>query len=148
MLYRIGLDYLTADGARAAVGDTREVHLHLGGEGADGPVVAVLFDAESAGPPLTGQEQAGRITVRVNAFGVEIGEYHGYLTAMDLGGPLAGWTIDDVLDALRSGDPKLYVDVHAMDDPQGTRRGQLKHPQKDLAILSSAPTHNGTYRAG
>jgi hypothetical protein len=141
MLSTIRLSYRIAEGARSAVSDTREVHLHLGGEGDDGPIVAVLFDAESAGPPLTCsasdaedidvgcQERAGRITLLARPGGEERGTYHGFLMATDLMGPLAGWTIGDVLDALRSGDPKLYVDLHTVDDPQGTRRGQLTHPK-------------------
>lgn len=82
-----------------------QAHIHLGPAGANGGVVAFLY-----GPaPIPGR------TAGVLATGT--------ITADDLVGALSGASLDDLLDAIRSGN--AYVNVHTADNPGGEIRGQI-----------------------
>lgn len=92
-------------------------HIHVGPPGANGPAVAFLYGNAPAG----GGRTDGRLSTR-------------RVTADDLVGPLAGGTMDDLMDEIRSGN--AYVNVHTNDGvapantgpgdfPGGEIRGQL-----------------------
>jgi hypothetical protein len=78
-------------------------HFHLGAKGANGPVVAFLFQ-----PIMEGQKA-------IHSFVT--------ITAKDLVGPLAGKTLDDLAKEIRAGN--IYVNVHSVANPAGVMRGQL-----------------------
>jgi hypothetical protein len=85
-------------------------HIHLAPAGVNGPVVTWLYpDA----PP------AQLIPGRVNGVLAE-----GVITEFDLVGPLAGATLEDLIEALRSGN--AYVNVHTSQYPGGEIRGQIR----------------------
>jgi hypothetical protein len=48
----------------------------------------------------------------------------GVITADDLIGPLAGQSLDDLLDQIRAGN--VYVNVHTTQFPGGEVRGQIR----------------------
>ena len=83
-------------------------HIHLGARGANGPVVAFLF----TGPPPGSGPISGKIA-------------EGTITEDLLLGPLAGQTLDALVDALASGG--TYVNVHTNDgiDPGNTGPGDF-----------------------
>ena len=83
-----------------------EAHVHLGGPGESGEIVAVLF-----GPVAAGVD------------GIEVS---GTLTIGDLLGPSAGDPLG-FLAALQDGN--AYVDVHTLAYPQGEIRGQIERAQ-------------------
>ena len=83
-----------------------EAHVHLGGPGERGEVVAVLF-----GP------------VKAGVDGIEVS---GTLTIGDLLGPSAGDPLGFLI-ALQDGN--AYVDVHTLAYPQGEIRGQIEPAQ-------------------
>jgi hypothetical protein len=85
-------------------------HIHLGAAGVNGPVVVWLYP--SAPPP---QLIEGR-------FDGVLAE--GLITADDLVGPLAGASMDDLIDAIRAGN--TYVNVHTSQYPPGEVRGQIR----------------------
>ena len=85
-------------------------HIHRGAEGVNGSAVVWLYPA---GPPL--QLIEGR-TSGVLAKGV--------ITADDLVGPLAGATLEDLVDLMRKGE--AYVNVHTSQYPAGEIRGQIR----------------------
>lgn len=81
-------------------------HIHMGPAGQNGPVVAFLF---------------GFVAEGVNPNGLLA---QGIITDSDLVGPLAGMTVDDLLDAMDAGN--TYVNVHTQAYPPGEVRGQIK----------------------
>jgi len=84
-------------------------HIHKGKQGENGPVVADLFGTPSmSGPP------AGKINGLLTA---------GTLYESKLTGPLAGNTIDILVNMIRSGD--AYVNVHTTQNQNGELRGQI-----------------------
>ncbi len=84
-------------------------HIHLGAPGVNGPVVVWLYPE---GPPaalLPGS------TSGILATGV--------ITHENLVGPLAGQSLEDLVDLLRTGE--TYVNVHTQQYPAGEIRGQI-----------------------
>jgi hypothetical protein len=93
-------------------------HIHVGPEGSNGPIVALLFGPVSA---------AGGRVERVLATGT--------ITAANLTGSLAGRPLADLVDEIQSGN--TYVNVHTNDGvepndtgpgdfPGGEIRGQIR----------------------
>ena len=82
-------------------------HIHVGPPGVNGPVVALLFSAPTAGGTANGVIAQGTIT------------------AANLVGPLAGQPFAALVEALNSGN--AYVNVHTNDGvpPTGTGPGDL-----------------------
>ncbi len=88
-------------------------HIHQGSEGVNGPIVVWLLP--DAGPPPASSipgTSKGRIA-------------EGEITAGDLVGPLAGKTLDDLVDLIAGGG--AYVNVHTNDfvDPPNTGPGDF-----------------------
>ncbi|MCU4769410.1 CHRD domain-containing protein [Bacillus toyonensis] len=82
-------------------------HLHLGAKGTNGPVVAFLFG------PIT------------NPISIECATFTGMITQEDLVGPLAGQTLDALVNEIIAGN--IYINVHTVQHPNGEIRGQLYH---------------------
>ncbi|WP_242315823.1 CHRD domain-containing protein [Bacillus cereus group sp. BfR-BA-01355] len=82
-------------------------HLHLGAKGTNGPVVAFLFG------PIT------------NPVSIECATFTGMITQEDLVGPLAGQTLDALVNEIIAGN--IYINVHTVQHPSGEIRGQLYH---------------------
>ncbi|MBJ7987714.1 CHRD domain-containing protein [Bacillus cereus] len=80
-------------------------HLHLGAKGTNGPVVAFLFG------PIT------------NPVSIKCATFTGMITQEDLVGPLAGQTLDALVNEIISGN--IYINVHTVQHPDGEIRGQL-----------------------
>jgi hypothetical protein len=94
----------------ANIENVSQAHIHLAPAGANGPVVAWLYpDA----PP------AQLIPGRFNGVLAE-----GIITANDLVGPLAGQSLDALIEAMLEGN--AYVNVHTSQFPGGEIRGQIK----------------------
>ncbi|MFQ5603862.1 MAG: CHRD domain-containing protein [bacterium] len=91
-----------------------QAHIHLGGRGKNGDIVAFLFGPVAAGgtpaPSFTG-----------NGLVAE-----GTLTSADLTGPLAGKTIADLAAEMRKNSENTYVNVHTLAHPAGEIRGQIR----------------------
>ncbi len=85
-------------------------HIHLGARGANGNVVATLFNFA----PIMSAVGVSRNGVIAT----------GTITAADLRAQLAGAPLSDLLDALRSGN--AYTNVHTVVFPQGEVRGQIQ----------------------
>lgn len=85
-------------------------HIHEGAVGANGSVVVWLYP--SAPPPKL-------IPGKSNGVLAE-----GTITSASLIGPLAGKTISDLVNDIKSG--KAYVNVHTSQYPGGEIRGQIK----------------------
>ena len=107
---------LSADGSElhyrlivANIVDVTQSHIHLAPAGANGAVVAFLYPP---GPPA--QLLPGRTDGVLQT---------GTITAANLIGPLAGATLADLVDELRSGN--AYVNVHTTANPAGHIRGQI-----------------------
>ena len=83
-------------------------HIHSGKQGENGPVVAGLFNPSMSGPPT------GTINGLLTA---------GTLTSSRLTGPLAGKTVDSLVNMIKSGD--AYVNVHTAQNQNGEVRGQI-----------------------
>jgi hypothetical protein len=83
-------------------------HIHSGKQGENGPVVAGLYNPSMRGPPT------GTINGLLTA---------GTLTSSQLTGPLAGKTIDTLVNMIRSG--HAYVNVHTTQNENGEVRGQI-----------------------
>jgi hypothetical protein len=86
-------------------------HIHIGKEGANGPVVVTLFkaDNDTGTGLLNGQLAKGAIMNNM------------------LEGPLAGKAVEsDLVNAIKSGE--AYVNVHTVDHPDGAIRGQIIAP--------------------
>lgn len=86
-------------------------HLHLGQEGENGPVVALLLPADLEG--LSRREQK-RLDRRIQA----------QITTGDLVGPLAGQPLDALIAEINAGN--VYVNIHTESNPSGAIRGQLE----------------------
>ncbi|MFK7895032.1 MAG: spondin domain-containing protein [Myxococcota bacterium] len=86
-------------------------HLHLGQEGENGPVVALLLPADLEG--LSKKEQR-RIDRRIETT----------LETGDLVGPLAGQPLDALIAEINAGN--VYVNIHTEANPSGAIRGQLQ----------------------
>jgi len=83
-----------------------QAHIHVGAVGVNGPVVVFLY-----GPaPIEGRFNGVLAT--------------GTITADDLIGPLAGMTLDDLLEEMSTGN--AYVNVHTTQNPGGEVRGQFR----------------------
>lgn len=89
----------------ANIENVTAAHIHLAEAGANGPVVVGLYEG-----PAPGRTQ-GRLA-------------RGTITDADLKGPLAGQTLDDLLEAMEAGD--AYVNVHTSQYPGGEIRGQIR----------------------
>jgi hypothetical protein len=89
--------------------DTTMAHIHLGSPADVGPVVAWLYPD---GPPP--QLIPGR-------FSGVLAE--GTITADDLVGPLAGHSLEHLLDQMRAGN--TYVNVHTLTFPPGEIAGSI-----------------------
>ena len=85
-------------------------HIHLAPAGVNGPVVAWLYPDGPPPQPIPGRSQG------VLAEGV--------ITDADLVGPLAGQTLDDLLERFAEGN--AYVNVHTSQFPGGEVRGQIR----------------------
>ncbi len=85
-------------------------HIHEGAIGANGPVVVWLYP--SAPPPKL-------IPGKTNGVLAD-----GTITSASLTGPLAGKSITDLLNDIKTG--KAYVNVHTSQYPGGEIRGQIK----------------------
>lgn len=93
----------------ANIENVLQAHLHLAPAGENGPVVAWLYPS---GPPpelIPGRTQGVLAT--------------GTITAADLVGPLAGASLDQLVEAIVAGD--IYANVHTQQFPAGEIRGQL-----------------------
>jgi len=106
-------------------------HIHSGGSGTNGPIVADLnvhgaFASASAGGGGEGGGGASATTSTSTG---------GTITSADLDGPLAGKQISDLIKII--GDGKAYVNVHTDQNPDGEIRGQL-------ASSSSSSTNEET----
>lgn len=82
-----------------------QAHIHVGGPDVNGPVVAFLFG------PVAGVDNNGVLS-------------RGTITASDLVGPLAGASLDELLEAMEAGN--AYVNVHTTENPGGEIRGQIR----------------------
>lgn len=91
--------------------NVQAAHLHLGREGENGPVVALLLPADLEG--LSKREQK-RLDRRIAAQ-IETG---------DLVGPLAGQPLDALISEINAGN--VYVNIHTEANPAGAIRGQLQ----------------------
>jgi hypothetical protein len=94
----------------ANIENVKMAHIHLAPAGVNGPVVAWLYPG---GPPPQ------LIPDRFNGVLAE-----GTITAANLVGPLAGQTLDDLVDAIVAGN--TYVNVHTSQYPGGEIRGQIR----------------------
>jgi hypothetical protein len=94
----------------ANIENVAQAHIHVAPVGENGPIVAWLYP--SAAP-------AQLISGRSNGVLAE-----GTITDADLVGPLAGMTLEDLLDKMRSGN--TYVNVHTSQLPGGEIRGQVR----------------------
>jgi hypothetical protein len=87
-------------------------HIHQGIPGVNGPIVVWLYPSTA---PVPGPVGGGRANVRVR----------GTITAANLVGPLAGASLDDLVELLNNGG--AYVNVHTNDgvDPVNTGPGDF-----------------------
>lgn len=95
----------------ANIEDVTMAHIHQGPVGETGPPVVWLYPSD--GPPaklIEGRSQG--VLAR------------GTFTAADLVGPLAGMTLDDLVEAMRAGN--TYVNVHTSEFGGGEIRGQIR----------------------
>jgi hypothetical protein len=81
-------------------------HIHQGKAGVNGPVVVVLFKANSPTGPENGVLSQGNIT------------------SDKLEGPLKGKQISDLVKLIEDGN--AYSNVHTQQNPKGEIRGQIK----------------------
>jgi hypothetical protein len=85
-------------------------HIHMESADKNGPPVAWLYPTEGMAP----KEKQGRFSGILSK---------GKITAKDLIGPLAGKTLKELIDGIKSGD--MYVVVHTAKYPDGELRGQI-----------------------
>jgi hypothetical protein len=109
--------WLSADGTElryrlnvANIEDILQSHIHMAPAGSNGPIVVWLYP-----PAPPSQLIPGRFQGVLEA---------GVITEANLTGPLAGMTLDALLDAIRSGN--AYVNVHTLSHPPGEIRGQVR----------------------
>jgi len=60
-----------------------------------------------------------------NPVSIECATFTGMITQEDLVGPLAGQTLDALVNEIIAGD--IYINVHTVQHPNGEIRGQLYH---------------------
>jgi hypothetical protein len=108
--------WLSSDGSElhyrlnvANIEDVVQSHIHMAPAGVSGPIVVWLYP-----PAPPSQLIPGRFQGVLEA---------GVITEANLMGPLAGMTLDALLDAIRSGN--AYVNVHTLAHPPGEIRGQV-----------------------
>jgi hypothetical protein len=94
----------------ANIENVTQAHIHMGARGVNGPVVVWLYPD---GPP------AQLIPGRTDGILSE-----GTITAANLVGPLAGGSLQDLLDLMADGN--AYVNVHTSQFPAGEVRGQIR----------------------
>jgi len=94
----------------ANIEDVTMAHIHLAAAGVNGPAAVWLYPAS---PP------AQLIEGRYSGVLAE-----GVITVDNLSGPLAGASLEDLLDHLRDGN--AYVNVHTLQFPAGEVRGQIR----------------------
>jgi hypothetical protein len=94
----------------ANIENVNMAHIHEGAAGANGPVVVWLYPSS---PP------AKLISGKSNGVLAE-----GTITSANLTGPLAGKSLTDLLNDIKTG--KAYVNVHTTQYPGGEIRGQIK----------------------
>jgi hypothetical protein len=80
-------------------------HIHLGGFGENGDVIATLFNSSTPTDVINGTLIEGTIT------------------ASDLEGPFHGKSMQDVVSQIKQ--LKAYLNVHTVDYPNGEIRGQI-----------------------
>lgn len=90
-------------------------HIHLGGFGENGDVIATLFNSSTPTDVINGTLTEGTIT------------------ATDLEGPFAGKSMQDVVSQIKQ--LKAYLNVHTVNYPNGEIRGQIANA---TAINSTA----------
>lgn len=93
-------------------------HIHTGGSGTNGPIVANLNVHGAFASASTGGVSGGG-----GASATTSTSTGGTLTSADLKGPLAGKQISDLVKIIEDG--KGYVNVHTDQNPDGEIRGQL-----------------------
>lgn len=94
----------------ANIDNVTMAHIHLAAAGANGPVVAWLYPASP--PPVLIEGRSDGVLAA------------GVLTAANLTGPLAGQSVQDLVDAINAGN--AYVNVHTTQNPGGEIRGQIR----------------------
>ena len=94
----------------ANIENVLQSHIHLAPAGVNGPVVVWLYPSA---PP------AELIPGRFDGVLAQ-----GTITAADLVGPLAGQSLDDLLEEMMAGN--AYVNVHTEQHPGGEIRGQIR----------------------
>jgi hypothetical protein len=94
----------------ANIENVTQAHIHLAPAGVNGPVVVWLYPAA---PP------AQLIPGRFNGV-LAVGSF----TEADLVGPLAGNSLNDLIDEMLAGN--TYVNVHTSQFPPGEVRGQIR----------------------
>jgi hypothetical protein len=112
----VGVVKVSADGKSlsyklivANIENVLQAHIHVAPAGENGPVVAFLYPS---GPPP--------VLIPGRSDGVLAS---GTITAANLVGPLAGESLDVLVDEIREGN--TYVNVHTTQFPGGEIRGQL-----------------------
>jgi hypothetical protein len=88
-------------------------HIHIGAFGVNGPVSVFLFGPAPAG----GGRHDGVLST-------------GTFTAANFVGPLAGMTMDDLIDAILAGN--AYVNVHTNDGVDPPNEGHGDHPGGEI----------------
>jgi hypothetical protein len=93
----------------ANIQNVTQAHIHLAPAGANGSVVAWLYPSAPPAQLLPGRTSGVVAT--------------GTITAAQLVGPLAGASLEELVDEIRSGN--AYVNVHTTQHPPGEIRCQL-----------------------
>lgn len=89
----------------ANIDNVSMAHIHVAPAGANGPVVAFLYNE------LPSSDRSNGVLAE------------GVITSAELVGPLAGMSMFDLIDSIRAGN--TYVNVHTTDVPSGELRGQI-----------------------
>jgi hypothetical protein len=96
---------------RKSIDDVFMAHIHLGEPGTAGPIVVWLFGNAPPTPSANTDFAADDVVAS------------GTLKVSDFIGHLAGKSLDQIVDALDSGD--YYVNVHTVRNQSGEIRGQI-----------------------
>ena len=96
--------------AVANIQNVTQAHIHLAPAGTNGPVVVWLYPS---GPPA--------VLIPGSSQGVLA---EGIITAQSLVGPLAGGSLEDLVDQMLGNN--TYVNVHTSQFPPGEIRGQIR----------------------
>lgn len=94
----------------ANIQNVAAAHIHIAPVGENGPVVVWLYPSAPPAQLIPGRSSGILAT--------------GIITADDLVGPLAGASLEDLINYLRDGG--AYVNVHTAQFPGGEIRGQIK----------------------